>query len=303
MPAKQMRIDFYRLEMPPDSANSFAELLQHISTMPHDESRNAEARSPNREDRIRLHEAASSGQYWEGDIIRIRMDELPLVVSLHGDTETVDLEDDQGIGEETAFRYHARLRVLALQRNRTGVSASAFARYFEDMGDLEGPIILEPVLELDTLERLNAIRTVGKFEIRLAGVSNIGELFQGQDAAVEQLITAANEFRAPTMTVTLSMGHQRDGSLTTRAVKHAARALRRLVSNDRGEIKRIVISGRTDAGEKDVIDLVKDRMVEVREVELDQDRRVPSVVRLAALREACRNRGQELRRMFGNAGG
>lgn len=300
MPTKQMKIDFYRVEMPPEFGGTFARLLQQISTMPLDDSRNAQAIGSNREDRIRLQEASSSHQRWEGDMIRIRMDELPLVASLDGKTEPVDLEDDEGIGEETAFRYHSGLRVLALQRNRTGVSAYAFARYFELMGELDETIILEPVLELDTLNRLNAIHDVTKFEIRFAGLRNIGEIFQGQDATIKQFITVADQFRAPTMTVTLSMGHARDGFLATSKVKRVARALRRLVSSDRGAVKRIEISGHSDTDEKDVIDLLKDRMIEIRDVELDADRRVPYGSRLSALRDACRSRQQELRRMFGD---
>ena len=97
--SKLMKVDFYKVVMPENAACKFDEILDRISAIPADDHRNVvRAGYP-----IRLQEATKGGAVWEGEFVRIRMDEIPVKASLGGAIEPIELEDDEGIGEETAF--------------------------------------------------------------------------------------------------------------------------------------------------------------------------------------------------------
>jgi len=147
---KQMIIDLYQVEMPDNSPLTFEQLLAQVCRIPTDETRNVQKdRYP-----IRCHSLRPRRGFFEGEMIRIRMDEVPVKASLAGEIEPFELDDDEGVGEETGFLYNIPLRVLILQRNRAGVSASAFAWYFKNIGNLAEYIYLNPIIIRDVLDRL-----------------------------------------------------------------------------------------------------------------------------------------------------
>jgi hypothetical protein len=113
-------------------------------------------------------------------------------------------------------------RVLVLQRNRSGTSASAFARYFQTTASLSQPITLEPILQSDAYSLLARMQEVRRLEVRFAGVTN-PKAFQGaSDQGVSEMIDVLAYFRAPYATVTLSMGHQ-PGSLFVQGIRNYTR--------------------------------------------------------------------------------
>src|SRR5688572_2971560 len=79
---------------------------------------------------FRLQEGGKvEGDICEGDLIRIQMDQLPTKADLAGAAAPFPLREDEGIGHATAFLYYIPLRVLLLQRQRSGVSPAAVAGY------------------------------------------------------------------------------------------------------------------------------------------------------------------------------
>src|SRR5580704_9270886 len=117
----------------PNGAPPFEDLVQLVEESPRDDGRNLEI-GP---DPARLQESGIWNHCHEGEMVRIRMDMLPRKASLDGALEDLDFEDDEGLGEETAFLYHPPTQVLALQRNRSGVSASGLAWYVKEKGHIE----------------------------------------------------------------------------------------------------------------------------------------------------------------------
>jgi hypothetical protein len=123
-PRKKIVVDFYRVSITHPNGSRLERLLDQTIASP------AGTRNVNRDrNYIRLQEGSAHGQFWYGEMIRIRMEELPMKAALSGTVESLDLEKDEGLGEGTAFLYHIPSRIFALQRNRMGVSASSFAYY------------------------------------------------------------------------------------------------------------------------------------------------------------------------------
>jgi hypothetical protein len=123
----------------PDGASTFEQLIEQVDATPPDDNRNLEVGT----NPARLQVSGVWNQCREGEMVRIRMDTLPRKASLDGALEDLDFGDDEGLGEETAFLYHPPTRILAIQRNRTGVSASSLVWYFKEKGQIDRPIQLE----------------------------------------------------------------------------------------------------------------------------------------------------------------
>ncbi len=286
---RKLKVDFFKVVLPDDSPHSFEHILHAVNNSPKDDTRNATRNTCP----FRLQNAWQTEDCWKGEMIRIRMDQLPMKAKLSGEVSPIDLEKDEGIGEETAFLYHVPTRVLTIQRNRYGVSAGVFAWYFGEKGSV-APIELEPVLQKDGLQRLANIREVRKLSLNIAGAENM-TVFQGLGKGVESMIALIDQFKSPNLTLTLSMGKKR-GSLEW--VKDFAQSF--VKSNQQGEssIHKFEISGKTEDGEKSVLDLIEYRMVEEIEVELKSGRTLSSSEREYAVQETFLSRKQELLEMF-----
>ena len=288
----------------PEDGPAFEQVLDAVGALPDDdEQRNVMVRSVP----VRLHELTASAQRRQGELVKIRMDEIPVRASLSGELETFDLDEDEGIGEETAFLYHSGLQVLVLQRNRTGVSNYGFAEYFqthaEELLEMDGWMKLLPVIEPETMALLRQVSVVRKFDVRFAGVHDPRGLLPEAAPApgVSRMLDLIDIFDAPSARIELSMGHEREGSLDVERVKRAARRLLQIDAQENvdGSVKRIEIRGSTEDEEPVLLDLLRDRMIETASIELDADRRLPYERRRQALREAYTGRQDQLRALFG----
>ena len=288
-----IKIDFYRVQMPQDTQPSFEQIIDTVQIAPNDANRNEDYHGVP----IRLQESSSQGDFRYAKMIRIRLDEVPLRASLSaGSIGPFDFEEDEGIGEETAFLYNMNLRVMVVQRNRFGVSPNMIALYFNMKGHINGFIVLEPIIQLDAFRRVSQLGIIRKFDIRIAGLENFQD-FRGMGYSGEALAGLMENFRAPTVSVSLSMGRTRRGSLSIGNILDQIRSALRFTGSN--AVQKIEVTGREDdQHEIEVIDILKDRMTEMVDVQLDPNRRLPHEGRKSALREALRRRSDELARMF-----
>lgn len=250
---KTIRADFFRVNIR-DFEGDFSTLLEQATALPdNDESRVVNiSRVP-----FRLQSSVNVNGIWEGELVRIRMTDVPVVASLRGDLEQLELDDDEGIGEETAFLYHQQLRVLILQRNRLGVSAANLARYFSQLLNLEASIFCDPILAGDAFQRLIEMRLIRKFELRVSGIDRMN-IFHDNNLGVEEVIALQEKFCAPNISIELSVGNRRDTSLIADRIKQTARSFLGFSNDPDGQVRKIEISGKyEDDGPTEVIDLLE----------------------------------------------
>lgn len=112
--SKTLNIDFFKVVMPSNINLAFGEVLQKVITLP------AEQRfKVVRLHHLSVHEANFGWQQtWEGEIICIRMDNVPAKADLAGKIEDFKLADNEGIGEQSAFIYHPNTNIMLLQSNK-----------------------------------------------------------------------------------------------------------------------------------------------------------------------------------------
>ncbi len=225
---------------------------------------------------------------------------------MSGNLEDITLNDDEGIGERTAFLYHIPTRVIILERTQSGVSIIGFTKYFQYMSGINEPISVDPVLNGNAMTKLNRMREIQKFEIRIAGLDNPGQLFAGSDEAVNEIARIANTFRAPSLSLVVSMAQKRDDSLSLENVLQTARRFLTITESYRGSnsvnnrlrANVIRITGSTDEDHgRLLVDLIKDRMRH--EVSINYGGRgIPYLERRQALQTAWQQHELEIRGMF-----
>jgi hypothetical protein len=291
--SSKVTVDFFRVRI--DAENiKFEELLAHIAALS-ELKRNLQYHG----DVLRLHSLHQTNQSREGDMTRIRLDDLPSKASLEGDLSAIDLGENEGLGEQVAFIYHPTTEILLLQRNRNSLTARNFAYYVSEKGGADEPIYFDPVLREDAVRRLAEMQVIRKFDVRFAKVNNTAVL-RNNNRSTKEMIDILDYFSAPSARLLLSMGHKK-GSLPLEKIKSAARALAGIgqQNHQHNEVVRVEIAGTDAEGEPDVLDLVEFKMVEVVSAEAE-GRRLPYQSRRAALRKAFENRRAELGRMFKN---
>jgi hypothetical protein len=288
--AQKMTVEFYRVMNPHPPGSTLEHYLELTAKM------QPGNRNVNRDGHvIRLQEGGVNTQFWSGDMIRIRMQHLPVKADLHGEVSSLDLEKDEGLGEETAFFYHIPTRVLIIQRNRNAVTASAFAHYLSRLHD-GLHVGLEIIIEEAVMKKLDKMEQIRCFEIQVAALDHLNILKQQKETSVSNMIALSQFFQSPHINISLSMGRQKG---TLDRVRETIKKLIKVGETDDKAVEKLKITGRHADDEKTVLDLLEHRMLE--SIDLPSDipaRFVPFHQRSAALKEAWERREDELLRMF-----
>jgi hypothetical protein len=233
------------------------------------------------------------------------MNDLPPKAGLEGGVTDLELESDEGLGEQTAFLYHPKTQVLIFHATQTGVSVSAFLIYFRTLGKTklnlsQDEIFADPLISEGALQKLARVKGIRKFEyrIRCADVTNPNFL-NNESSSMKEDIALINKFKSPTLAVSLSVGHLRNDSLDIENTKNMIQSLLRLGKNsEEGRVIRIRISGSDEDDENYCIyNLIKDVMRESIKLEKNYERSLPYSVRRTALLKAWQKRQDEILRI------
>jgi hypothetical protein len=298
---KTARIDFFTIEMPKKSNLFFEDFLKKIHALSEDDRTQTVNFAP-----IRLHQLTESenihgSRIIEGEMIRIRMNNLPSIAGLQGGVENLNLPNDKGLGEQTAFLYHPKTRVILFHNTQVGVSISSFLRYSNILGSsilnlFESNLFADPLLNKDALQRLVRIKEIRTFEykLRVANIDNLGFL-QNEELSVKEEIELIKTLKAPNIDIKLSIGHLKDNALNRESVTTKIQSLLRWVGKHPGEVSQIRISG-VDEDEKIccISNLLKDVIRESIQLENNSERNCPYSIRQTALREAWQRRQDEI---------
>jgi hypothetical protein len=302
---KIARIDFYAVQMPESTNLSFEDLLTKVFELSETDRTQTVKWHP-----VRLHNISEvdidGHKLIEGEIVRIRMNDLPPIAGLDGGVTDLKLKQDEGLGEQTAFLYHPKTQVLVFHATQAGVSISLFLMYFRMLCKstfnlIQGEIFADPLISEGALQKLARIKTIRKFEykIRCASVNNPNFL-KNEDLSLKEDIALINKFKSPTLSLALSVGHLKNDSLDIENTKSTIQSMLRLVRNhsEEGEVTKIRISGSDEDDDNySIYNLIKDVMRESVKLENNNERSLPYLVRRDALLKAWQKRQDEILRI------
>jgi hypothetical protein len=291
-----LRIGFYQIQVNSRLDVTFEDLLTAGRTLPDDERRTLDRP----DGPIRLQFARESiGGLWSCELIRIRLGEDVKKANKRGRLTPIDFDEDEGLGEETAFVYDPQLRIAAYHEHRGGVTIGNAARYFKSVSSGKvRSIDFKPVIRPAALERIANIGQVKEFIIHLAGPSH-GRPLRNLGRSALSLFQTKEQFQAPKAKFHFTLGRQQG------VLENVKEAVAQLWSSDeelRDEIDKLVVVGDDEDGtdREAVINLLEDRLVVSLPVEL-RGGRLTDASRRAAVLQAWTDEQEGLAAIYGQA--
>ncbi|WP_411824658.1 DUF6731 family protein [Leptospira sp. 'Mane'] len=297
---KKIITDFYLEEQNEDISGGLKETLNSIMNQ------DVENRNLNYGETILRIQECSVDEHgiYEGNFVKIRMYGLPSKASIDGSLAEFDLEDDEGMGEEASFLFDSNLQILAFQRNRYSVTMPTFSNYLKKKTNARSEIDFLPILTVDTLNKFKKMDSISKFHLKVAGISN-PEAFKKSGYAPERVIDLLEEFGAPNMDLTFSMGFAKGSSLKIKSLEKAVNQFLKFArSKDdetKSEVTSLVVTGHDSENHQEIIDLVANRLYLEKEIDLNKaDRVLPYSTRKIIIKDHFESKANELERRFSN---
>lgn len=237
---------------------------------------------------VRIQSLTISNQgIYEGNYIKIRMLGLPSKASTSGEVTNFDLEDNEGMGEEAAFLYDSKNHILAIQRNRYSLTVNSFAYYLNKFNTNNEEIEFLPIISENTLERLRKLDSITKFQLKVSGISN-PEHFKNSGLAPGKVIDLLDEFEAPQLSLEISAGYSKN-SLKKSSINRAINQFLKFTNLDSknispSEVTSLLVTGADSNDQKDIIDLIADRVFSEQEIDITvKQRSIPYPTRKSIL--------------------
>jgi hypothetical protein len=286
--SKTVTFDFWQIEMPPN-LGSFSDLLERAALV-----QPLAARVKTVGDRtLRLETIRRHERLFTGDILKLRMDELPGVASLSTPRQDLPLNVDQGITEETAFAFDPQNNCLITQRNFYGASATVITGYLCELANFQGVVTCNAIVSDAGFTRLESMPTVKKLIFKVARPRN-GTIGRARETSVGQAIQMLDDVGAMQVEMTMSVGRF-NSSLNRTKVLAMVRELIGLRQADGETVEKVLITGRDENDERDMFDLLEYRVLSIQEIPIDPARRtMTSDSRMNAAIRAFRDRGVQI---------
>lgn len=156
---------------------------------------------------------------------RLRDFNIPVKSSFERESEIIDLEDDEFIGEEVSILYDISNCVVIVQRNRDSLSPTALEIFLRDIYstfmnqycNLE----LNPLLEQDTLQYVLDSNQIRKISFR---VDDLGQETEYEDD-LSNITEEVSRFEAASLDITLSVGREKDSEMDPTRARAFIRSL------------------------------------------------------------------------------
>jgi hypothetical protein len=253
-----MNIDFFRVEDLAGGRIGFRNALREA----------VRARGRNRscivwDEPVGLFEGHEDGNLIEGEVGRIRMTDTPAIGSRECVLEEIELDDDQGIAERTAFLYDSGRGVLALHVRREAVSASRLCGYCDVFArNTTETFTLLPILRDDVQEQFRSMNVIKKVDVKFSRAAQT--TLVDADQSTRSFVRALNNLNGSTISVTVASGAGAEKRLS---FEGASDLIRNAFRQRNGSVERLVVSGRNAGDQGLVLDLLEARLRDKRTIE------------------------------------
>jgi hypothetical protein len=294
MTSKTIRVDFYKVTVSGEWSE-FEGFLRHVaSSMSHRE----QAFKINKSSVIRLREIHFDSDFCSGDMVKIKMDDLPTKSSISSNyDENIQLGVDEGIGTGTAFLYHLPSKILLIQSVSSGVSVSNFSKYFmSQYPSGKSSVVLYPIIRQDALKIVEGMIRIRSFDIKFANIDRKESIPNSEDFSVESAIDLATYYDAPSVEVQIGVGRDKSRNLLMDNVRKTFDWILKMKNKGEINVSKARITGVDEDSVTKVIDLLECTIREEIKVSCPE-RTVEFWRRKNALHMAWDKRKEELKAM------
>lgn len=255
---KSAKIDFFTVEIA--DGTDAETILRKLHALPlRSEKRNVEIN----EDWVRLVRGTLQDDGYLGDLMRISMAPAGFRANLEGEITAVNLKRDEGMAECSAFYLDFEDSLLVLQRNSKAVSSGQFAAYLKRIADLDGEVEIKPVLRPTNLMKAKVLPVLRKLHISSTVIDAMTTM-EDLDTNTKQIITNAAQAESPAIELIMKSARDKGATLNHSVAMETLESWLRIhdtLSDEENEVvKKIVVTGKDEAGATVEFDMLKDRM-------------------------------------------
>lgn len=247
---------------------------------------------------VRAERIEETHNVWIGEMIKVRMDELPVRVGPSSPITELGLRDDEGVGEPNGFLYDPSTRVMVTHGEHYGVSAVKMVEYFAEATQCRSPIEVEPVLREDAWQKFNRMTTAKAFSFRIGRNIN-RNLLTGASHSLNRSLETLGNYDGLQVEVTVSVGRSRKHGMDKEQMKTDISALVACHEENAGSVEKLEVRGLNPEDLTDEVDFLQGRMKVVVDVPLGSERRLTYERRKNQLLKARRESSDELERIYG----
>lgn len=290
---KQLRVGVHHLRLKGGAGKNLSDVVLAIQALPDDESRAAILTDDAIRPRGNIH---LGEEYCLVDFNRFQETDRIETGDLRGHESAITFgPDDLKPLTRTAVLLDHKADIMYIHERADGIGHTLVAKYLKATTVFED-IVPELVLHEGGLERL-LNKEHSKLKVQLAGMQSAGNLkAQGHgDGAILDLI---NAFRSPKATISLELEKENDSKLAN--VLETASALLGWNELFRKKTEKPVKSLYVTPEDGDPpVNLLRDRMVHIFQLESERGKALTDVNRYGAVQSAFERFGAELRQRFG----
>lgn len=296
-----IKIDFFRVKVD-GSYPSFKSLIERVNALPDDESKSL---SIDEYSSIRLQKVLKSDDFYQGDMVRIKMDDIPSKASIDSNVAgPIPLQDNEGIGRETAFLFHIPSGILLIQRTVQGVSDGNFVRYFKEKCEhnlVNFSLELYPIVDSDVMRRIATIKRFKSIKLRV-NFAPIDKrtLLEKDNIALSSMAEIHDYFNAPYVNLEIKVSRDKSSEINKQSIISTFKDLLDMIRNPiyTNVLKASTVGVKFDETE-DIINLLEYTMRS--DISIPYPGRYLSYEhRKKALVDAWAERLEELKIMFNN---
>lgn len=225
-----------------------------------------------------------------------RMRGLPKKLKGDGSQESLDLDEDEGLGEIMALACDASGELAVIQSNQHAMNYKTLAKAINKIAP-HAHIKFLPILRIDAIERLEKSRLLKKLHIKIAGYKTFEHLREYGLGVKDALAFQALQ-QAPVLDVIWSMGKERDEGLPS-MLKNLLKALINY-KNEEPEDHTLqaldaVLQMEVDGAKiSDPVDFLTDRIFSIAHISLNEKRELDENSLLCAACDALIEKRNEL---------
>lgn len=226
---------------------------------------------------VRLDDFQFTEDCWILCFLRLRDSNLPKKAYDNKETEDIQLDDDEYMGEEVIGIYDPKLDVLALQRNRNSLSVTGIEKYLNETWKHrdDNAIYLRPILDDVNIKAIQnkADTYYRKMRIKVADTNNTEEC-DYDNSPLKRILGGAKRYNGAFIDITVSMGHLKNKNLNDAAVNQTLDDIMNEPNIQKAEIY-------LKEGEKspvEVVDLLQNKLYDYVQFEYELKKSIPSDV-------------------------
>lgn len=214
--------------------------------------------------------------YVSGDIERIYMDNLPSKTGNDIEPDDLSLDEDEGLGYNTAFVYYEDKNILALQSNVNGVGYSRFRDYINSVlhkkGDASGFYINPIIVSDDNAEKVLNNQLSPSFKSISFSIDNPDNFnfvpSDEQASIIKDLVKGARSSNALKMTVTLSAGREKERFLDKNKLLSV---IRDALGNNKERVRKLEARASLDGGENTDLNFLPSKLQYLGEIRVERN--------------------------------